>query len=364
MNKLIKSELTLSTSTIEYKLSNVEFIIEDLINIFTLNDKIIKIGCNNGEIISEKYNEIISKNSKQSKKARKKLNKPKRYFNSQITCIYLSDLKILNNEKKSYYNVKLFSNGRIQIPGIITEDIDNIVSEVLTLLTYFNIFDDMKISTDEKILLSNCYTTEYNNLFLYFRKNKAIEIQIKNIINENNIQSNIYDNILQLLDEEIINKLNPITNNISKDLDNYFKSNNLSEEEVYNNTKKYIKIIMQNYKFKLFDHTKYLFDLQLLNEHFIDILDNDTFNNTNTFKYKLEYVNFNLEKSSKLELKFLTPNLELNKLNKLTTILIYGSGKCNISCNHRKDGLYFQNILNDLIVNNHQKLLYNKNESI
>lgn len=352
------TEIILSTLTIECKFSNVKFNIKNIIDIFKLDKNIIKIGCNYGELISDEYKQIIENNSSNVKLGRKKDAKIKRYFNSQITFILLSDFKKNNNEKKYYYNVKLFSNGRIQIPGVITEEISNIVPDIKILLEYFNKFESIKINKNEKILISNCYTKSYNFLFKYFRKNKELEDEINLIIHNDKYNSVSFD-YKNIFNEEIINKLENIKNSencdIELDINNFLKINNITEEELNNNFENHIKVIMKNYKFQLLFNLKKIIDLKKLKLYFDSIIDN------NEFKYKLKFIMFNPEKCVNLKLKFLTPNILLDKMDKLTTISIYGSGKINISCNDRDDCNYFKNLLMNIIENNFDNFVYNLN---
>ncbi|NBV28774.1 hypothetical protein EBS02_07140 [bacterium] len=111
------NDLNLSTITVESKISNIKFKECDLIPKLSLRDKtpeIIKIGCNYGEYISEKFIEMTTA-VKKSNRGRKKKNKPisnrkiqgnGKYFNSQITFtilvsgVLLSFLREKTNEKR------------------------------------------------------------------------------------------------------------------------------------------------------------------------------------------------------------------------------------------------------------------------
>lgn len=68
------NNLNLSTITVESKLSNIKFKECELILLLSLSDKmpnILKIGCNYGEYISDKYIELTT-SIKKSNRGRKK----------------------------------------------------------------------------------------------------------------------------------------------------------------------------------------------------------------------------------------------------------------------------------------------------
>ena len=141
------SNLILSTITVEAKISNINFKEKELIHLLSLDEKsdIIKIGCNFNEYISDKYLEL-TKPVKKSNRGRKKKIKPVssrkvqgngKYFNSQIT------FTILDNQiEKKMYDIKLFTNGTIQIPSVCNEDLTTVyylidyVIEIINLFTY------------------------------------------------------------------------------------------------------------------------------------------------------------------------------------------------------------------------------------
>lgn len=71
------NDLELTTITVESKISNIKFKECDLITKLSLPDKIpqiIKIGCNYGEYISDKYIELTTKVKKSNRGRKKKIN--------------------------------------------------------------------------------------------------------------------------------------------------------------------------------------------------------------------------------------------------------------------------------------------------
>lgn len=71
------NELNLSTITVESKISNIKFKECELISKLSLSEKtpeILKIGCNYGEYISDKYIELTTSVKKSNRGRKKKIN--------------------------------------------------------------------------------------------------------------------------------------------------------------------------------------------------------------------------------------------------------------------------------------------------
>ena len=71
------NDLNLSTITVESKISNIKFKECDLIPKLSLSDKmpeVIKIGCNYGEYISDKFVELTTPVKKSNRGRKKKIN--------------------------------------------------------------------------------------------------------------------------------------------------------------------------------------------------------------------------------------------------------------------------------------------------
>jgi len=194
------TELTHSTGSVKFRLTNVSFRDEKLIKRIqklqdsdkfdiadanTTDAQILKIGCNFGEIILPGYKERITKIPTTNRgRKRSKANKNKRkvqgtgkYFNSQLTFEVKLDLlpfEVYTNTKKrkidlnsyeldkkdrledgeyrvkSYiYKVKIFRNGKGQIPGLRTEDDEEIRKVLRPIKNFFSMYFDVKVkSTD------------------------------------------------------------------------------------------------------------------------------------------------------------------------------------------------------------------------
>lgn len=123
MEKITMTNARLSIITVEAHLSNIKFLEKDLINVVEPNATVVRVVCNFGEKQYVDYTPPIK--APKSNRGRKKKAKPKKkrqiqgtgkYMNSQITFEVLS-CKIPNK----LYKVKIFRNGKIQIPGIVDE---------------------------------------------------------------------------------------------------------------------------------------------------------------------------------------------------------------------------------------------------
>lgn len=154
------SEIQLSTMTLDGKIKNIKFDKKTAIHGLNTHENIIKIGCNYGMHISDIYHEKYSKEKPKTNRGRK----PKKvethrkkqgngsHFNSQIT------FTILNPINDMIYQVKLFTNGRLQIPGIgniqyadqYTEIMDSVI---YSLLSYININRTLKFHKDQDVIL-------------------------------------------------------------------------------------------------------------------------------------------------------------------------------------------------------------------
>ncbi len=189
------NNLSLSTITVESKLSNIQFKEIDLIKMLSLNDnmpEIIKIGCNYGEYISKKYIELTTP-VKKSNRGRKKKDKPAptrkiqgngNYFNSQITFTILDP----NLDNNKFYHLKLYTNGTIQITYVCYEDI-NLIKPIIDMVvnTICNI-DSIKINLNEpieiKYIKSIMRNYKFNiiieNTFIDLNKFKSILFDFKN----------------------------------------------------------------------------------------------------------------------------------------------------------------------------------------
>jgi hypothetical protein len=292
------NDLNLSTITVESKISNIKFKECDLIPKLSLPDKmpeVIKIGCNYGEYISDKFIEMTTA-VKKSNRGRKKKNKPisnrkiqgnGKYFNSQITFTILDPI----NDKK-FYHLKLYTNGTIQITYVCYEDINLIRPIIDLVISIIKPIDSIKVDLNEEIkivyLKSIMRNYKFNiiqdNIFIDLNKFKTLLLNFKNY---------------QL---KHINK--------QSEIKQYFQDN-------------------QDYDYKLL--------LQL----------------------EIGLIKCNFEKYTGIIVKFKTPLPD--KVDKLTTVKIFSSGKINIDgSNNFEESSLIKQMISSLIYNNKSEILYSK----
>lgn len=149
--KLEPIDLCLITS--EGFISNIQYIEQDFIKKVKLSDRIIKVQSNYGNVfIHPDYIDILYIGNKKVKRGRKPSDKKKadrkkqgneRGFHSQIEFFYYEkDQKIVR--------IKLFVNGRIQIPGVKREDFKDVEHVIKYFVRYINKFESIKIDKNKK----------------------------------------------------------------------------------------------------------------------------------------------------------------------------------------------------------------------
>lgn len=291
------NDLELTTITVESKISNIKFKECDLITKLSLPDKIpqiIKIGCNYGEYISDKYIELTTK-VKKSNRGRKKKNKPisnrkiqgnGKYFNSQITFTIL-DPQIENK----YYHLKLYTNGTIQITYVCYENLKLIQPIIDLVIEVIKPIDSIKINLEDEIKIIYLKSIMRNYKFHIIKENIFIDLNKFRTL------------LLNYKEYQIDNS----KNNNSK---NYFQNN-----------------------------TNYDYNLMI--------------------QLDIGLIKCNFEKYTGIIVKFKTPIPD--KLDKLTTVKIFSSGKINIDgSNNFNESSIIKNIISSLIYNNKDEILYSK----
>jgi hypothetical protein len=233
---IMLSELLLSTITVEAKLKNVKFkeyilihkilqliqkndnnpsnniynynttddinkiqVSEEIENELMLSDDIIKIGCNYGEYISNKYIELttlVKKSNRGRKKKEKKVTNRKvqgngKYFNSQISFTVLDKVN-----KKKFYHVKLFTNGTIQIPCVCNEDIESIrylIQYIIDIISNFSLVKSeeseiIDIIYIKSIMRNYKFCVENLSLFIDLKKFQKVILNFKTYIDYKTIE--------------------------------------------------------------------------------------------------------------------------------------------------------------------------------
>ena len=135
----MNNSIELSTMTLDGMITNVRFDKESTIKHLTLTKNIVEIGCNYGHIISDEYVKMPNYKNRIKKKTEKVYDTRKKqglgtHFNSQITFTIISEI-----DANHTYQVKLFTNGRVQIPGIgkCTKGNHILVHEMLNIITSY-----------------------------------------------------------------------------------------------------------------------------------------------------------------------------------------------------------------------------------
>lgn len=140
-NITYSSDITLSTMTLDGYITNVKFDKETAIETLELTERVVEIGCNFGHKISNLYKSMPCYKDRISKKNKKRgVQKTRRcqglgtHFNSQITFTIITDKDLQNS-----YQVKLFTNGRVQIPGIgkLSKGNDELLDDILSIMISF-----------------------------------------------------------------------------------------------------------------------------------------------------------------------------------------------------------------------------------
>lgn len=137
---VVSSDIVLSTMTLDGMITNVKFDKVEAINHLELTDRVVEIGCNFGYKILEAYKTMTCFKDRMTKKKRRgKQNRSRKqglgtHFNSQITFTIVSDIDTVNS-----YQVKLFTNGRIQIPGIgkLSKRNDELLEDILCVVVSY-----------------------------------------------------------------------------------------------------------------------------------------------------------------------------------------------------------------------------------
>lgn len=142
---LNSSEIVLSTMTLDGLLSNIKFDKETSIEHLQVLGNVVEIGCNFGYKVSDQYVTMqCFKDRKKKEKQTEPGAKSKRsqglgtHFNSQITFTIITDRDTANS-----YQIKLFTNGRLQIPGIgkLSKNnealLDDIISTMISYVLHF-----------------------------------------------------------------------------------------------------------------------------------------------------------------------------------------------------------------------------------
>tara|TARA_B100001758_G_C18416750_1_gene620712 strand:- start:1786 stop:2988 length:1203 start_codon:yes stop_codon:yes gene_type:complete len=314
-NELIFTNLIHSTSTISGYVDNFEFKEEEIINKISIpTNNIIEIGCNYGILTNPNYTppkQKLKSNKGRKKKDKKKVYRKraginglkKIYFASQLTFEILS-----YNNKNKIYKIKLFRNGKIQVPGVNNNDLSDIIQPIKDLINYLNF--NIK---EKNILNDGPVSCKY--LFCRMRN------YICRLKNENNrIDLDSLENILYLEKNKNI-------------LSNYDGCGISVSNNNIESIKSYFKLLEEKYNW--FNKISNLYN---------------NYNPLNIFEIKKD-----TEKCSALLLKLNKPNKF--RFDKKITIKILKSGKINFDGgNSQSEVEYLYYWLNNLFIKNYNKI--------
>lgn len=168
-----------STCTVEGTLRNVEHNEEELIGYLSCEGNIVKVDCNYGHIQAESYRPISrERKSNRGRKKKPKYVKRRRYqgdgsgFNSQVSFTVLGSVirhKPLTPDKHSLiaitipesedtpvmerfikeYKIKVFRNGKFTVPGVLLEDLSDVMQPLIDLCKYLTelLIEDVGIAS-------------------------------------------------------------------------------------------------------------------------------------------------------------------------------------------------------------------------
>jgi len=137
---MASSDIVLSTMTLDGIITNVKFDKATAIDHLELTKSVVEIGCNYGYMILEEYKTMTCYKDRMTKKQHRGSQNSSRkqglgtHFNSQVTFTVVSDMDSLNS-----YQVKLFTNGRVQIPGIgkLSKRNDELLEDILSIIVSY-----------------------------------------------------------------------------------------------------------------------------------------------------------------------------------------------------------------------------------
>ncbi len=145
---MASSDIVLSTMTLDGIITNIKFNKVTAIQHIDLTNRVVEIGCNYGYKILEEYKTWPCYKDRMTKKQHRveqQNNSRKQglgtHFNSQITFTIVSDKDAAHS-----YQVKLFTNGRVQIPGIgkLSKRNDELLEDILSaMISYIAAYPDV-----------------------------------------------------------------------------------------------------------------------------------------------------------------------------------------------------------------------------
>ncbi len=298
-----------------------------------VDSDILCIGCNYGEYMSKDYIKIttpIKKSNRGRKKKSKKKSTRKRigngnYFNSQITLTlkdpvmldlieeYSKEENIVDNMiftklKSCMYHIKIYTNGKFQVPFVRDEDINTVVPTVKKAIDIVSIYENVKEDDTAECELEYIKSIMKNYRFNIVKDTTLIDIKKL---------------------RKIVSLFKSYSEN-NKTLDEY--------EELLINSMLYNKMSKEEYN---------------------DILSEFELKYEILSKRKITLVKYNNDNYTGFVIKFLTPSVD--NLNKETTVAIFDSNKINLyGCSSRDESIVLKQILFSILSINDSCCLYEK----
>jgi len=399
-----------STCTVEGSLSNVQHNEEELTGLLECSGEIVGIDSNYGHIKSKDYKpEVKERKSNRGRKKKPKPVKTRKYqgdgsgFNSQISFTILGNVvrpkpltpdkhsknsvivELLGKEGKyekfvKEYKIKLFRNGKFTIPGVLTENLEDVINPLDKLCEYLESY------FLEKIEIKSLFSVMRNYKF-HLKDDKKIDIKklqkycvehFQNLLNtrfediEGFIIDPIFEGIenspnsvgwMEFLDATEVRNQDLCISAVeyknhlkdSKNVKNLFvdfrkllnQIKKIPTNEIYQRIINFANIVRDNHMINLsnniikkiirFSLKEYLEDLE---KFFVRSKDN-----------LLSHIKYDPEKYPGFLIKVKTPNNA--KKDKRTTIKIFPSGKINIDgANNRIESEFIYYWLNNLFHEN------------
>lgn len=298
-----------------------------------IDEDILCIGCNYGEYMSKDYVKMttpVKKSNRGRKKKSKKKSSRKRigngnYFNSQITVTlrdpekadmikeYIREEVVVDNEiytklKSCMYHIKIYTNGKFQVPFVRDEDINTVVPTVEKAMSIISKYNEVKEIEDKDCEIE--YIKSIMRNYRFSIKSPDLLIDIKKLRKLVSLYKMYTEDERELDSYEYLNK-------------NSFLYNKMSKQE--------------------FESLKVEFKQK-----------SEEIN-----KRKITLVKYNNDNYTGFVIKFLTP-ID-NKPDKETTAAIFDSNKINLyGCNNREESDILKKILYELLSINNKCCLYDK----
>ena len=271
------NKLQPSTLTARGEMTDIIFNEKDLISNLTPLDEsssILKIGCNYGELVNPKFMpKVIPKKTgrgrkpKEKSQTRRKLQGNGKYFSSQITFIIenineekkeleskelesktlingIKGIELNDNNLNKPFKIKLFRNGVIQVPGIRTSSMLDLVTPVDALRKYLEVNFKHPIKVRKFIAVMRNYKTSLLNKNYHVNLVKLEELILKEKNNQRNKKFIQY--MTDFMDDTHKNKINELTENY----------NPMNIAEITYNTDRCFCLIIKFYRPSLGDQTK------------------------------------------------------------------------------------------------------------